>query len=233
MSRMGRIDRTQIVEAALELLDQEGLAGVTTRRVAERLGVKSSSLYWHFRDREELLDLLSDRIVADARWPAPTLEWREQVEALMIEYLRCLLAHRDAARVAAGRAPTGPHRLRGAETVLTALTAAGLSDEEAIDATLVLTTYVVGFALERDAAADAAKLASREPSHASEQYPTLTRLADLARGLGPSNRFPQGLALVLDGIAARLADSGRRGGSGREKSTAKTPRPRAAKSQQT
>ena len=232
MSRMGRIDRTQIVEAALELLDREGLAGVTTRKVAERLGVKSSSLYWHFRDREELLDLLSDRIVADARWPAPTLEWREQVEALMIEYLRCLLAHRDAARVAAGRAPTGPHRLRGAETMLTALAAAGLSDEEAIDATLVLTTYVVGFALERDAAADAAKPASREPSHATagEQYPTLTRLADLARGLGPSNRFPQGLALVLDGIAARLADSGRRGGSGREKRTAKTPRPRAPKS---
>jgi TetR/AcrR family transcriptional regulator, tetracycline repressor protein len=232
MSPMGRIDRTQIVEAALELLDREGLAGVTTRKVAERLGVKSSSLYWHFRDREELLDLLSDRIVADARWPAPTLGWREQVEALMTEYLRCLLAHRDAARVAAGRAPTGPHRLRGAETMLTALTAAGLSDKEAVDATLVLTTYVVGFALERDAAADAAKHASHEHSHATarEQYPTLTRLADLAKGLGPSNRFPHGLALVLDGVATRLAGSGRRGNSRSEERTATTLLPGAAKS---
>jgi TetR/AcrR family transcriptional regulator, tetracycline repressor protein len=212
---VGRIDRTQIVEAALELLDLEGLAGVTTRKVAERLGVKSSSLYWHMRDREELLDLLGDRIVADARWPDPTLGWRGQVEALMSEYLRCLLAHRDAARVSAGRAPTGPHRLRGAETMLTALVAAGLSDQEAIDATLVLSTYVVGFALERDAALGAREPERREraagiPSH---EYPTLTRLADLVRTPGPSDRFPHGLALVLDGIAARIGDSPRQSDS--------------------
>jgi TetR/AcrR family tetracycline transcriptional repressor len=148
---MGRIDRDQIVEAALQLLDEQGLAGVSTRKVAERLGVKSSSLYWYIRDRDELMDLLADRIVADARWPEPGSGWREQVEALMVEYLRCLMAHRDAAQVAAGRPPTGPHRLRGAETVLTALLSAGLREQEAVDAALVLTTYVVGFALERDA----------------------------------------------------------------------------------
>lgn len=227
---MGRIERAQIVEVALELLDDQGLRGVTTRKVAERLGVKSSSLYWHLRNRDELLDLLSDRIVADVRWPDPSLGWREQVEALMLEYLRCLLAHRDAARVAAGRAPTGPHRLRGAETMLAALLAAGLSEQEAVDSTLVLTTYVVGFALERDAAAEAATSAkvSVTDTISLERYPTLARLADSVQDLGASNRFRHGLALVLDGIAAWVVASHQPSIAGRRSRITRRPPTRRA-----
>jgi TetR/AcrR family tetracycline transcriptional repressor len=201
MAAVARIDREQIVEAALQLLDEHGLAGVTTRKIADRLGVKSASLYWHVRNRDELLDLLADRVVADARWPEPSLSWRTQVESLMGEYLRCLLAHRDAAQLSAGRPPRGPRRLRGAETMLSALLAAGLSAQQAIDATLVLTTYVVGFALEHDAAA-------AQPSGAAsgaprDHYPTLERLAPLLQPPGPVNRFEAGLAVILDGIEAQ------------------------------
>jgi TetR/AcrR family transcriptional regulator, tetracycline repressor protein len=202
------MDRQQIVEAALQLLDEQGLTGVTTRKIADRLGVKSASLYWHIRSREQLLDLLADRVVADARWPEPTLSWRAQVEALMGEYLRCLLAHRDAAQVAAGRPPRGAHRLRGAETTLSALLAAGLGEQEAVDATLVLTTYVVGFALERDAAAARRGGAGSEtaPTASRDRYPTLERLDPLLQPPGSGSRFEAGLALILDGIEARIAD---------------------------
>ena len=208
---MARIDREQIVEVALQLLDEQGLAGVTTRKIAERLGVKSASLYWHVRNRDELLDLLADRVVADARWPEPTLSWRAQVAALMGEYVRCLLAHRDAAQVAAGRPPRGPNRLRGAETMLSALLAAGLGDQQAIDATLVLTTYVVGFALERDAAAAQSSDAGSgtTPAAPRDRYPTLERLAPLLQPPGPASRFEAGLALILDGIEARIANHAR------------------------
>jgi hypothetical protein len=132
----------------------------------------------------------------------------------MLEYLRCLMAHRDAAQVAAGRAPTGPHRLRGAETMLTALLAAGLSEQQAVDATSVLTTYVVGFALEHSAATAAKDARPGAVLHASlAAYPTLERLAPLVQPTGPFNRFPQGLALVLDGIESQVASShGRRPG---------------------
>lgn len=197
---MRGLDQDQIVEAALELLDDHGLAGVTTRRVAERLGVKSASLYWHIRDREQLLGLLSDRIVADARWPEPSGNWRVTTEALMSEYLRCLLEHRDAARVVAGRPPLGPNRLRGAEMLLGALLSVGMSDAEAIDAGLVLTTYVVGFALERQAAEGSS------PSDAvadPDRYPTLARLSRAVPASGWA-RFEEGLSLILDGLASRL-----------------------------
>jgi AcrR family transcriptional regulator len=204
LRRVAGINREQIVEAALELLDEQGLTGVTTRKIAARLGVKSASLYWHLRSRDELLDLLADRIVADAHWPESAQPWRTVVEELMREYLRCLLAHRDAARVAAGRPPSGPYRLRGAETMLSALIAGGLGEQSAVDAALVLTTYVVGFALEHDAAAarpnDAASASLQ--SSLSDQYPTLGRLAALTE---PADRFEQGLALILDGIESGLA----------------------------
>jgi TetR/AcrR family tetracycline transcriptional repressor len=205
---MRGLDQAQIVDAALELLDRKGLAGVTTRKVAERLGIKSPSLYWHIRDREQLLDLLSDRIVADAHWPPASAGWREQVNGLMQEYLRCLLAHRDAARVAAGRPPTGPNRLRGAETLLSTLLAAGLSEGESIDAGLVLTTYVVGFALEQQAAADSSPTTSELDDAFKKTYPTLARLADQVATGTTADRFGEGLKLVLDGIEARIRESG-------------------------
>lgn len=199
---MSRLGQSQIVEAALELLDRDGLAGVTTRRLAATLGIKSASLYWHVRDREELLDLLSDRIVADAHWPAQTSGWRTRVEGLMTEYVRCLLAHRDAARVTAGRSPKGPNRLRVAEMLLSALLAAGLTDVDAIDAALVLTTYVVGFALEHQAAEAASRPVGSIDDAFSETYPTLSRLAyQMVPGTGPG-RFHEGLKLVLDGVQA-------------------------------
>jgi TetR/AcrR family transcriptional regulator, tetracycline repressor protein len=201
---MPEISRTQIVEAALELLDRDGLAGVTTRRIADRLGIRSASLYWHIHDREELLDLLSERIVASARFPDPSAGWRKQVESLMEEFLRCLLEHRDGARVVAGRPPMGRVRLRGAEMLLRALTDAGLSDQQAIDAGLVLTTYVVGFALEQQAPVDSTGPEIDEAFAA--EYPTLARLAPIAT-TGPDllERFREGMVFVLSGIEARTA----------------------------
>jgi TetR/AcrR family transcriptional regulator, tetracycline repressor protein len=195
------LDRDAIVEVALQLLDRDGLAGVTTRRLAERLGVKSPSLYWHIQDRDELLGLLSDRIVGDARWPESSEDWRGTAKALMSEYLRCLLSHRDAARVVAGRPPLGPNRLRGAEMLLRELLTAGLSETEAIDAGLVLTTYVVGFALERQAAQDSGQtiVAEADPN----LYPTLTRLSRSVPTSGWA-RFEEGLGLILDGLEVRL-----------------------------
>lgn len=200
---MRGLDRSQIVEAALELLDRDGLAGVTTRRIAERLGVKSASLYWHIKDRDELIGLLSDRVVADARWPEPGAGWRETAEGLMSEYLRCLLAHRDAARVVAGRPPLGPNRLRGAEMLLKALLAGGLSTLESYDAALVLTTYVVGFALEQQAS-DESSPSFTPVTLPVDQYPTLAAMSELALRPG-ADRFGEGLRLLLDGIGTRLS----------------------------
>ena len=71
-ARAPPLTREQIVDAALVLLERDGLQGLSMRRLAQELGSGAASLYWHVGDKEELLSLLLDRIVGEARSPSPT-----------------------------------------------------------------------------------------------------------------------------------------------------------------
>ena len=65
------LTRDAIVEAALAVLDRDGLSGLSMRRLAQELGAGAASLYWHVGNKEELLSLMLDRIVGESRPPAP------------------------------------------------------------------------------------------------------------------------------------------------------------------
>src|SRR6266700_1708933 len=67
------LDPDQIVQAALQLLGEVGLDGLTMRRLAERLNIKAASLYWHVRDKEELIVLLANEICASVSAPGASL----------------------------------------------------------------------------------------------------------------------------------------------------------------
>ena len=95
---LGAEGRGHIVSAALDLLDEAGLEGLTMRALAERMGVRAASLYWHIRDKEQLLGLLAEAIVGEVPEPASDLPWRAQLEAFATGYRRVLQSHRDAAR---------------------------------------------------------------------------------------------------------------------------------------
>lgn len=103
-----KIDRDQIVAAALELLDERGLDGLTTRALADRLGVRQPALYWHFKDRQALLEAMNQAILAgvrDAPPPAPGEDWREALVRLGLRFRAALMSHRDGARLHAGSPP--------------------------------------------------------------------------------------------------------------------------------
>src|SRR5260370_41392751 len=97
--RQKKLDRAQVVRAALALLDEVGLDDLTMRRLAERLGIKAASLYRHVRDKNELLAMLGDAISAEIPLPSQELPWREALARAARDYRRALLAHRDGARV--------------------------------------------------------------------------------------------------------------------------------------
>src|SRR5829696_142165 len=141
------LTRDAIVEAALKLLDRDGVAGLSMRRLALELGVGAASLYWHVRDKEELLGLLLDRIVGEAEVPDPDPEnWREQVKELARENRRLLQRHRDAAQISLGRIPVGPHSMPVLERNLAILLAAGLPARVVALAADMFALYVGGFA---------------------------------------------------------------------------------------
>jgi TetR/AcrR family transcriptional regulator, tetracycline repressor protein len=216
-------DRKAMVEAALGLLDEAGVEGLSMRRLAERLGVKAASLYWHVRNKEELLGLLADEICAGVREPRLDLSWREKLETLVRENRRVLLGHRDAARILAGTVPTGPNRLRLAETMLGTLIGAGFSRRDVVRAAFLLTDYATHFVAEETrfasvgkahGSSDKEKLA-RVRRHfealPEDEYPLAVSLAGYLTDPDADGRFEFGLEALLDGLEKKLATRGSSG----------------------
>jgi TetR/AcrR family tetracycline transcriptional repressor len=137
---VGAEGREHIVGSALELLDDVGLDGLTMRTLAERMGVRAASLYWHIRDKEQLLGLLAEAIIGEVPEPALGLPWRTQMETFAAAYRRVLQSHRDAARIVTMAQPVAP---RLYERLVRVLLAAGFDGRVAVDAChLVVGTYV-------------------------------------------------------------------------------------------
>jgi TetR/AcrR family tetracycline transcriptional repressor len=205
------ITRERLVYAALALLDEVGLDGLTTRRLAQTLEVQSPSLYWHVRDKDQLLLLLADAICGEIGSPPDGLGWRDYLEALAWEYRRVLKRHRDAALVLAMTPPVGPNRLRLAERSLAALLDVGLPPVLVARAGFLMTDYVTNFVLEEQrTAAQAAAAGGLDvirgwfESLPADQYPTLAALTPQLVDDDPDERFRFGVSTILDGLALRL-----------------------------
>jgi TetR/AcrR family transcriptional regulator, tetracycline repressor protein len=161
------LDRDEVVRVALQLLDEVGLDGLTMRSLAERLGVRAASLYWHLRDKDELADLLVEAINAELPDPTPGLPWRQQLEEQAWAWRQVLLRHRDAARLAMGRFVVRPVTLRRIEMVLATLRQAGLTPEDTANAAYLVSNFVPGFVAEETAPRPAARPEATNSSHVS------------------------------------------------------------------
>src|SRR5436853_7173193 len=80
------LHQSQIVQAALGLLDEVGFDGLTMRNLAKKLGVQAASLYWHVRNKQDLLSLVAEEICAPMREPDRKPSWHTQLEAMPNDY---------------------------------------------------------------------------------------------------------------------------------------------------
>lgn len=210
------LTRDRIVAAAIEILDADGLDAVSTRRVAEALGTGSASLYAHVASRDELVELMYDRIAAGIEVPDPDpVRWQEQLRTYARNAQRVWAAHADITRASLSAIPTGPNRLRLAERVLAILLAAGLSDRAAGWAVDRLHLYIDADAYEgwlHTARAKAGLSAEEYIGSIREYYrqlpadrfPIISDLADTLMSGDSDERFEFGLNLIIDGLAAHL-----------------------------
>src|SRR5437764_1703789 len=97
--RPGGLSRARLVEAGLGLVQSEGLAGLTMRRLADELGVKAASLYWHVRDRGELTELLATSLLEDVRLPRAGTSWRQDALAVCGALAAAATRTRDGGRI--------------------------------------------------------------------------------------------------------------------------------------
>ncbi|HUE66664.1 MAG TPA: TetR family transcriptional regulator, partial [Candidatus Acidoferrum sp.] len=136
------LTRERLVEAALELIDKHGLEGLSMRALAERLQVKAASLYWHVRDRDELLGLLADAILESVSRPRQRATWRDTVQATANALQRSVSAHKDANRILL-EVPGALGRSDVARDLAAAFRSAGLQDGEAADVARMVMTQVI------------------------------------------------------------------------------------------
>lgn len=201
------LDRPRITRAAVELLDEVGLAGLSTRRLAARLGVRSPTLYWHVKNKEELLDLVAEAICADAIHIDEGLPWPDQLISGLRQFRTLLLAHRDSAALLRERPPTGPHRLGHIETTLGILLRAGFDEEEAVAISQLLTAHVLssveGFT-SRNPPKGEAPGRTGPSAESLESHPYLRRSLPAFGRVDAAQVFEEGAEIIIDGLIQRI-----------------------------
>lgn len=142
------LSRAQIVDAALALIDTEGLDAATMPRLAQQLGVGTMSLYRHVQDKDDLLDAVAQRVMGDVRVPEGS---HDDWEGRVVGYLRALrdaaIAHPALCRILADRGLTVGPVLDQLEELHDILLCAGFTDTDAVRTFYSLLTYVFGFVI--------------------------------------------------------------------------------------
>ncbi|MFI8106802.1 TetR/AcrR family transcriptional regulator [Streptomyces sp. NPDC086023] len=212
--RVPPLSRATVAETALRLLNETGLDKLTVRAIAQELDVKAPALYWHFKNKQELVDEMATEMYRrmtgeGAEHPAgdPDLPWRERLLLANRSLRRALLAYRDGARVFSGSRFTGTDHAAQTEAHLQGLVAAGFDLPQAVRATSTAFAYTLGFVTEEQGVHPA-------PGERREGYDVAERAARMAdypltAAAGTQlfedydTHFEEGLQLILDGIAAR------------------------------
>ena len=211
------LDRTRILETALQLLDEVGLKELSMRKIADKLQVKTASLYYHVKDKEELMQLLTDRISGKMVWPDTSLSWQEQIYQWAGQFRKVLLSHRDAVELFNQTIAMGYERLTQIEKLFQLLVSAGFSDPHVPWIASMLKNYVQGFAAEEAQLRIIAKNHHSTFEELGEQYdqfyrqlpedrfPNMVRLASYTTKSNWEHEFHFGLSVLIEGFSATLA----------------------------
>lgn len=198
-----RLRRVDVVDGALELLDQVGLDALTIRRLSAHLGVQPGALYWHFTDKRALLEAMADAIVGTAGWTPPDAGWDEQIRDLATQLRAALLRHRDGARLMAGTYVTEPNTTAMGLVAINVLCTAGLSIRDAAFALTMISQYVLGHTIEEQAFATLPPDEMAQKKRAAEGDPVATNV-HAAFVADPDARFQFGIDTVIAGLRARF-----------------------------
>ncbi|MGO2683401.1 TetR/AcrR family transcriptional regulator C-terminal domain-containing protein [Microbacterium sp.] len=210
--RRPALSQKSIVATALDLVDTVGLDELTTRRLAIELEVKSPALYWHFANKQALLDGMGDAIILSAGMGAPQRgeDWRRWILRRARAYRAEMLSHRDGARIVAAVRTASPETVRLFGDEVAALVDFGFDPVLALSTIAIVTHYVTGFALKEQTAVETQR---DEPTGVVSPMATLggqalgTLLEAMKIGGDPLGEdvFEHGLRMIISGTERELA----------------------------
>lgn len=208
--------RDEIVSATVELLDAEGLSGLSMRKLGAKLSAGATSLYWYVANKDELLELAYDQVWAEMSVPDPEeVGWRDSAAVLAHSMRQVMLRHPWSADIV-GRMPAlGPHAMHVADRMRRMFKLAGFRGTEIDFAGSTLTAFVFGMTIPEIAWDTATSGDDYDPEamrdlvrKAAARYPEMLASVDMDRYDDPrvvrELCFDFGLVSMLDGLERRL-----------------------------
>jgi TetR/AcrR family tetracycline transcriptional repressor len=207
----------RILVAAMRIAVPEGLAGLSMRRLGPELGAGATSLYWHVKNKDELLDLLVDRVIGEMLEEIrPADGWRAQMVEAARTARAVLVRHRHLAPVFGTRPTFGPNALQAIELVVGQLRAGGFADLTATLGANAVITWSSGYAVfeSRDPLGPNASPAEREAFAAAmdstfrslppDRFPNTIAMLPLMNAITADSQFESALGWILDGLELAL-----------------------------
>jgi TetR/AcrR family tetracycline transcriptional repressor len=206
-----RLTRERVVADALAVIAEDGVQALTMRSLAARLGVVPGAVYRHVRNKQQLMDLLLDGVLAEMDFDLdPSLNPRGQLKVLAYRLRQVLEAHPGVAGILKTRDPLGPHSLALAEAFLGPLQAAGFHGRDAGLAFFLLVDYTIGFAVS-GTSTSVNEQRVRDPATRSQlhqffrslppdRFPALVALGEHVWVDNRDERFTAGLEAVVAGL---------------------------------
>ena len=141
------LDRGRLVAAAFAQLEDDGLEGLSMRRLAARLGVQAPALYWHVGDKAELLGLMARDIYAAAHAQVPhAADWQEWLRLFGRALRRSFASHRDGARLCSiARPPSASDPAAHADRIAAPLARLGLAEQRALVCQATVISFTLGW----------------------------------------------------------------------------------------
>ena len=202
------LDRERIVAAALQIVDAEGVAALSLRRLADDLGVTPMSLYWHVADKAELLELVGHAVLAEIEVPERVGGWKSQLRDIHRAMFASFLRHRNSTEILVGRARFGPGGLAAFERILAILLDAGFTAEAAFDAYQSLYLFTLGFMTTSNRSPEFIEAQRQGAAYMLtlpiEDFPSIRSVTPVIGRRSLEEQFEIGLDVVIEGVAARL-----------------------------
>ena len=200
------LSREQVLDAALELVDREGVGALSMRRLGAELGVEAMTLYHYLPNKDALLDGIVERVMAQAETTLAGGPWDRALAGYARSLRAALLRHPGAALIVATRPAVTPDTLRAAERGLALLCAAGFPVGRALDTLNALTLFTVAHAASEagTAAVNSAAAAGSQDYVArldEREFPLLTEAARSGAGTDDGARFEFAIAAFIRGVA--------------------------------
>jgi AcrR family transcriptional regulator len=210
----GPISRSMILQAALRIIDRDGIDGLSMRRLSDEVGRDPTVLYRHVPSKAALLDGVAEIVLEQLRVDTSDADWAGQLRVVAHEFRRLMLAHPNVVTLLVTRplaTPLGqrpPGMLRPLEDVLALLTSAGFSGPEALHIYRLLFGYLHGHILtelqeviERpEETDDVLRLGLHRL--AVTEFPQVRALASVLASYDGAAELDRGLDLLFVGLTA-------------------------------